>query len=885
MTASERRWDRIVVLCRQTTGTAHDQEHDARGTRGGPAMTVRRPDYDSRTNLEHRMTAYPGSPVDCPRRGPDRTRDLRTVDVTELLCRIDLPAIVSAQVDRAAREVPAVAALPEDVLRGPFADALGRATGDTLRALVEQRSHTEQELEDCATRFTEVMAVWGLVIDDIVAIFARGAQVLWEAAARHATPAQLRVLLRAGGGALDSATLVERIATASADHLNHHQIAAERAARTALMHATVDVRAPHPTSARTFVALRPDVDLRGQAALAAELRAAGLTAATSDGHVVGSLPGGVTTPQIDDGVVVTEALPRPGSREDRQRRLHEVLALATRRDHRPQLTDLDLAPERLLAANPGLSQLLRSRVATVAAAAFGQPLVDTAAAFVEADGDVAATARALGLHRESVRHRLRRIEELTGLNLSRWHGRCTLSLALRAQSATASPDARPMPPVVAACAPFTIDESATVRAILERVDQAEVVRKLVEIRRAEHPGLATTLASSDVEEASAAADVQEVLALIGNVHPSRDKDLVGPSRRTLEYLRLDIAAEDIVAIGRSTPRVLWHAILDASTDEELRHLSSAAGRLILYVEATQLAITHAVEPDRLGTGAALLEILLDPETTDLALIALAAEDGLTVDTPQRGFVVALGTPSDASARRIAMDLRAAGWAALPRSEHVYGIAPPDATDARLDEHLPPAAVFVLGEPTPLRELRAGFRQLGRLVDLALAGGLTGPLDVSESTLELLLSARPDIAHAFRESIVAPLARRDASRDSALVATLHEYVAHDFQRGPTSTALHLHRNSLDYRLRQITREIGRTFSTIDDVFAILLGVTADRLLAASGEGHDQHPRTEALSLRQAAHRPREVAGSGAAGSTKEAGLGRPARAVLLHSRSR
>lgn len=754
------------------------------------------------------------------------------VDVTEILSRIDLPAIVDAQVERAKRHVPAVAALPGDVLRGPFAVALGQTTADTLRALVEQRPHTDEELEDCATRFTEVMVVWGLVIDDIVATFAHGAQVLWETAARHATPEQLRVFLRAGGGALDSAALVERIANESAAHLNHQQVTAERAARAALTSTVDDMRrAPHPTSARLFVALRPDADARGQAALAAELRAAGLTAATSNGHVVGSFPAGTATPDVYDGVLVTEALPRPGSAEDRRQRLHEVLDLATRHGQRQRITDLDLAPERLLAANPGLARLLRNRLEAVQTAAFGEPLIATAVAFVAADGDVAATARELGLHRESVRHRVRRIAQLTDLDLTRWYGRCTLALALRTRPEQAVPNARTVPPTGSEYAPFTAEESAAVGAILERVDRAEVVRELVALRRAEHPGLAATLAAYDAEEESAAADTREILALLHTEQPSRERDLVGPSRRTLEYLRLGVVADDIVAIGRSTPQAVWRAVLDASVDDELRYLPSAMARLILYIEATQLAITHAVAPDRLSAGAGLMEVLLDPEATDQALITLATGAGLIVDAPLRGFVIALGPRPGASAGRIAMDLRAAGWTAVPRGARLYGIAPTDAVGARLGEHVPSTAVVALGEPMPLRDLGVELQQLDRLVDLALAEGRTGPLDISESTIELLLIARPDIAHAYREAIVAPLARRDATRDTTLVATLHRYVAHNLQRGPTAAALHLHPNSLDYRLRQIAQEIGRTFSTIEDVFAILLGVTADRLLDA------------------------------------------------------
>ncbi|MBS1868617.1 MAG: helix-turn-helix domain-containing protein [Actinobacteria bacterium] len=60
-------------------------------------------------------------------------------------------------------------------------------------------------------------------------------------------------------------------------------------------------------------------------------------------------------------------------------------------------------------------------------------LVATLAAFLDAAGDVRATAAALSLHRSGLYYRLRRIEELGGLDLSRGDDRLLAHLAVRAE--------------------------------------------------------------------------------------------------------------------------------------------------------------------------------------------------------------------------------------------------------------------------------------------------------------------------------------------------------------------------------------------------------------------------------------------------------------------
>jgi len=63
---------------------------------------------------------------------------------------------------------------------------------------------------------------------------------------------------------------------------------------------------------------------------------------------------------------------------------------------------------------------------------YSTDLVDTVAAFLDADGNVAGTAQRLFTHRHTIRYRLERVRELCGLDVGSSDGREKLSLGLKA---------------------------------------------------------------------------------------------------------------------------------------------------------------------------------------------------------------------------------------------------------------------------------------------------------------------------------------------------------------------------------------------------------------------------------------------------------------------
>lgn len=90
-----------------------------------------------------------------------------------------------------------------------------------------------------------------------------------------------------------------------------------------------------------------------------------------------------------------------------------------------------LGIRRLLGGEAGDELLEAVRTPPVARLLGGtDELVETAGVYLDEAGSVAATAARLGLHRQSIYHRLHRIEAVTGLDLSRGRDRLELHLGL-----------------------------------------------------------------------------------------------------------------------------------------------------------------------------------------------------------------------------------------------------------------------------------------------------------------------------------------------------------------------------------------------------------------------------------------------------------------------
>jgi DNA-binding PucR family transcriptional regulator len=75
-------------------------------------------------------------------------------------------------------------------------------------------------------------------------------------------------------------------------------------------------------------------------------------------------------------------------------------------------------------------------------------------------------------------------------------------------------------------------------------------------------------------------------------------------------------------------------------------------------------------------------------------------------------------------------------------------------------------------------------------------------------IERILSLVPDLSELtdYVDSVLGPIILHDRSHGTALIATLHSYLASSRRQRATAQMLGIHVNSLNYRLRRI-EEVG------------------------------------------------------------------------------
>jgi DNA-binding PucR family transcriptional regulator len=94
-----------------------------------------------------------------------------------------------------------------------------------------------------------------------------------------------------------------------------------------------------------------------------------------------------------------------------------------------------------------------------------------------------------------------------------------------------------------------------------------------------------------------------------------------------------------------------------------------------------------------------------------------------------------------------------------------------------------------------------------LVDLGRREDADGPIAPEEFVPELLLARSPDLAARISERVLGPLEAYAERRGSGLLETLEAFLDCGLDRRRTAKKLHVHPNTLDYRLRRVTELTG------------------------------------------------------------------------------
>jgi hypothetical protein len=384
-------------------------------------------------------------------------------------------------------------------------------------------------------------------------------------------------------------------------------------------------------------------------------------------------------------------------------------------------------------------------------------------------------------------------------------------------------------------------EQEVLAALVDRVDPAEIARRMVAAFRSEISGYAR-LPDSVVEGQILAVSQRNVELFFRSITEAR-----GPSEEELEPFRASarsraeegLPLEDLLHAYRMGGRLGWESLVDAARPDEHGPLLSGAGLLMRYIDSVSSAVaqTYLDEHQHLVSEEerrqrALVEALIHPEREAPAIRDLAQRVGFPLAERYRAFAKALpGAPTHAHSQ-LASALRARGVLALTEGDRVTGLAAEDVDEAVFAR---PRGPFALGEPAPRSELAAALTDMRLLVDIGRRDEIDGPVDAEAFVAELLLARSPDLAARVADRVLGPLEAYAERRGSGLLETLEAFLGCGLDRRRASEHLHVHPNTLDYRLRRITELTGLDPGRPRDLVLLELALAHRRLRPAPPSG--------------------------------------------------
>jgi hypothetical protein len=289
---------------------------------------------------------------------------------------------------------------------------------------------------------------------------------------------------------------------------------------------------------------------------------------------------------------------------------------------------------------------------------------------------------------------------------------------------------------------------------------------------------------------------------------------------------------------------IWSAILDeAAAEANAAALLPAASELWSIMDELSSSVTDAYRDtvaDRARSNAqtrnAMLDVLLRGDGGDGSRLW---ESAATLRLPHQGtFVVAaapaprpgveaiphaeeaLRTRDIRSAWRVEIDAHV-GVVVLTRRTGI------DLLCARLAELI--NGPVGLSEPYGnLEQTPAALRQ-ARLASAATTPGSREIVRYERVPIAVLLAGAPDAAATVARAVLGPVLALPATECDVLLGTLRAWFAADGATSVAADKLHVHRNTVRYRLRRVEELTGRSLTQPTGIAELHLAMEAARIL--------------------------------------------------------
>ena len=295
--------------------------------------------------------------------------------------------------------------------------------------------------------------------------------------------------------------------------------------------------------------------------------------------------------------------------------------------------------------------------------------------------------------------------------------------------------------------------------------------------------------------------------------------------RAAEGVRL----EDLLRSFGLARQLGWELLRRHALRDESEVLLELAAPLARYVDQVSALVTetYLAERDLLVSEEerrtrSLLDRLCGAAPLDAADGELAERLGVPVDRAYAAFAVALpGRPPRGHAALAARLRRAGGRLAVTQSDCVIGLTwkPLELLDLGEGHDV----VLAIGEPMHRAELADAREEVTWLAERARRVGLRGRLRPEDHLLEILLAGSPRLAARLRERVLEPLVDADQAE---LATTLRTLLDCRLDRTATSAALHVHRNTLAYRLKRIEEITALDLASPRDLACVYAALASD-----------------------------------------------------------
>jgi PucR C-terminal helix-turn-helix domain len=312
---------------------------------------------------------------------------------------------------------------------------------------------------------------------------------------------------------------------------------------------------------------------------------------------------------------------------------------------------------------------------------------------------------------------------------------------------------------------------------------------------------------------------------------------VTPSESDLDVLRESVRAratqgvplEDLLHAYRLGGRLGWQLLRRHATAAENEALLDAAELLMQYVDDVSAIVTAAYLGERQALVSEeerrtrdLVNRIVEGDALMSDEVVLAERVGVPARTGYVPFAVALPGTRPQRHATLAARLRAGGLClAITEGDRVFGLASQPLGLADIGEG--PHAVLAISGTTSRAQLATAREELELLVDFGRRAGLAGVVKREDYLPELLVARSPALASTLHDRILAPL--RDAEH-ADLLHTLKTFVVCHLDRARTSAALHIHRNTLAYRLGRIKELTGLELGSPRDLTCVYLCLAAE-----------------------------------------------------------